>query len=65
MAKPVLKIFKDTSGVTYGYELLDSNGDVFLMSDGYTTKENIISEMEQFEELLSNKDVRITDKQKE
>ena len=59
--KPVLKIFRDTSEVTYGYDLIDKNGNVFLMSDGYESKEAIVAEMQKFLELLSEKEIQEVD----
>lgn len=44
MAKLIVK--KDISGVTWGYELLNGNGECIMMGDGYESKQEIYETLE-------------------
>ena len=49
-----IKISKDGSGTTWGYELLDSDGISVMESDGYESVEEIIKDLTSLNQHLTD-----------
>lgn len=50
-----LKIEKDASGITFGYEIIKKeNGSVVIQGDGYETLESVITDLSELNEAFSS-----------
>ncbi len=49
--KNSIDIYRDSSGITFGYTLKDENGDI-LSGDGYETVDSLINDLKNLKESL-------------
>lgn len=56
-----LQVYKDTSGTTFGYDLVEEEtGDIYMTSDGYATKEELLEDLETTKNALEDSLQKIT-----
>lgn len=48
-----LKIYRDPSKITFGYEILNSKNEVELMSDGFESEELVKQEVRYFRDVFN------------
>ena len=50
-----LKMMKDASGVTYGYELIrKENGSIIIQGDGYESIDDVVGDLSEMSEAFSS-----------